>query len=223
MGDRTTWHFDSGGLVGWNFRPMARSDGPLVRLDLDDRETRRRWICDLVGHLSELLGDFARPHKVHVHTNDKGYDACVVDWQDVEGPSTLLAFLRQAETWVVDAWLDLTCLDRDLDPLEIADGAHFMIKVDLTNSGALDHRTDAPVYVRLELNADIYAPWSLGEIQNNALLAALNGPRLAGLLERIERDVPAELLEIHQDHHPRGTVGPRGFKGAGNDDRGHVA
>jgi hypothetical protein len=96
--------------------------------------------------------------------------------------------------------------------MEVPDGADFRVNIHLTDSGALRPTTDEPVYLRLELNADIYAPRSIGEIKDNSLLAALNGPRLAGFLGRIEVDVPAELLEIHQDHHPPGTVGPRGFK-----------
>jgi hypothetical protein len=105
--------------------------------------------------------------------------------------------------------------------MEVPEGAEFQVRIWFTDSEALDPTTDAPVYLRLKLNADVYAPRSIGDIKDNKLLAALNGPRLSGFLERIERDVPAQLLEIHQDHHPPGTVGPRGFK-APNGDRGNV-
>lgn len=211
MNGGRTWWFDSGGLVSWNYRPMARSDGRLVPQDLEEAETRRRWLCDLVSRLPALLGDFAYLTDVRVNARGKGTGACVIDWRDREGPSTLLTFLQQAETWGVEAHLNLTCLDRDLKSVEIMNGAVLWVKIRLTESGSLDWRTDAPVYIHLNLNADIYAPWSIGEIQDNALLASLNGPRLAGFLERIERDVPAELLEINPDHHSPETVGPRGF------------
>jgi len=221
MDDRRTWRWD-GGLVGWNYRPMARSDGRLVPLDLEDPETRRRWLCDLVGRLPALLGDFGYLTEVRAYAWGANKGSCVIDWRSEEGPSTLLAFLQQGTSLGLEASLNLTCLDSHLEPMEIAGGADFLINILLTEMGALNTARNAPVYLRLELNADIYAPWSLGEVQDNAHLAAINGPRLAGILERIERDVPAELLEIHQDHHPRGTVGPRGFKTPGNGDRGHV-
>jgi hypothetical protein len=208
MDDGKTWHWDSGWLVGWNYRPMARSDGRLVPLDLEDPATRRHWLSELVGRLPILLGDFA--HVTEVKARGKGNSACMIDWRNNEGPPTLLGFLRQAEIWVVDAHLDLTCVDRDLEPLKITNGAHFLIKVVLTESGALDTASDAPVYIRLELNADIYAPWSFGDVQDNALLARLNGPRLAGILERIESDVPAQLLDMDGESYG-GLVGPRGF------------
>jgi excisionase family DNA binding protein len=214
MDDGKTWRWD-GGLVGWNYRPMARSDGQLVRVELEDSEARRRWLGDLVGRLPMLLGDFGYVTEVSASARGEGARACVVDWREKQGPSTLLSFLQRADAWEVHLCLDLTCLDKDLEPLEVKNGADIWINIELTDSGDLDRRTDAPVYLRLELNADIYAPWSLGEVQDNAHLAGLNGPRLAAFLERIEREVPAELLEIHQDHHPRGTVGLRGFMAPG--------
>lgn len=210
MDDRRTW-YSHWGLVGWNYRPMARSNGRLIRLDLEESETRRRWLCELVGRLPALVDDFGYLTEVSADT-PRLERACVVDWRNQEGRSALLSFLQQApQVDGLDAVLNLTCLDRDLNPMEIPAGAYVRITIWLTDSGALDHRTDAPVYLRLGLNDDIYAPRSIGEIQNNTLLAALNGPRLAGILERIERDVPAELMAIDQDRHPPGTVGPRGF------------
>jgi hypothetical protein len=216
-----TWRFDSGGLVMWNFRPMARSDGGLVPLELEDQEIRRRWLCDLVGRLPALLGDFGCPTEVCAHA--VGKRRCVIDWRNEEGPSALLAFLRQGAALVVEFELDLTCLGMDLEPMKVPCGAEFLVHIKLMDgdSGALNPETDTPIHIRLKLNADIYAPRSLGEIQNNVFLAALNGPRLAGVLERIERDVPAELLEIDEYIHPRRTVGPRGFK-ADKDDRSNV-
>src|SRR5947207_145255 len=80
MDDDKTWRWDSGGLVGWNYRPMARSDGRLVPLDLEESETRRRWLCELVGRLSALLGDFAYPTEVYVSSREKGENAGVIDW-----------------------------------------------------------------------------------------------------------------------------------------------
>jgi hypothetical protein len=150
----------------------------------------------------------------------RGKGECVIDWRSDEGSSALLAFWQQGTSLGMEAKLDLTCLGRNLEPMEIPNGARLLINIWLTDSGALDSTTDAPVYLRLELNADIYAPWSLGEIQDNALLAALNGPRLANFLERIEKDAPAQLLEMDGERYG-GMVGPRGFKvpGSGGRDR----
>lgn len=190
---------------------MARRDGRLSPLDLESPETRRRWLCELVGRLPALLGDFAYPTRVHVNAQDKGDDACVIDWKDKDGPSTLLTFLQQELAREVLCHLNLTCLDRGLEPMEITHGAALWINMWVDESGSLDLTNDAPVYLRLELNADIYAPWSFGDVQDNALLAAINGPKLTAFLERVERDVPAQLLGMDGERYG-GLVGPRGFK-----------
>ena len=61
--DGPTWHrycWNGGGpLVSWNFRPMARSDGGLVRADLEASDVRRHWLRGLVARFPALLGDFA--------------------------------------------------------------------------------------------------------------------------------------------------------------------
>lgn len=209
MGDAKTWLWDSP-LVGWNYLPMIRSDGRLRPLDLQDTGVRRAWLCGLVSRLPELLGDFAHPDKVRVSTRDKGESACVIQWRDKESLSTLLAFLQQAEVTLVHAYLDLDCLKEDLEPLVIPWGAELVINMWLDETGSLDLTSDAPVYLRFLLNADIYAPRSLGDIRDNAILAALNGPRLTAFLGRIERDVPAQFLDIDGESYG-GLVGPRGF------------
>src|SRR4051812_13257408 len=214
MGDAKTWRWDSP-LVGWNYRPMVRSDGRLLPLDLQDPDVRRRWLCDLVSRLPDLLGDFAHPTEVRVSARGKGEGACVVDWRNKEGPSTLLAFLQQAKTTLVHVYLDLDCLNRDLEPLVIPDGAELVINMWLDEAGSLDLKSDAPVYLRFLLNADIYAPRSFGDMPDNAFLAGLNGPRLTAFLERIERDVPAQFLDMDGERYG-GLVGPRGFTAPAN-------
>jgi hypothetical protein len=104
----------------------------------------------------------------------------------------------------------LTCLDRNLEPFEITRGAGFYVNFALTESGALNTAMEDPVYLRMVLYADPYAPVSRGPVKDNAVLAAINGPRLTAFLERIERDVPARLLEVDEEVY-RGAVGPRGF------------
>ena len=158
-----------------------------------------------------MLSDFGYLTTVRVSTRGFGERAFMIDWREKAGPATLLSFLQQAEIKGVEAEVTLTCLDRNLKPMEIPGGASFGINIGLTESGTLDPDTDAPVYIHFVLHADIYAPVSAAKYDDNALLAALNGPRLAGVLERIETDVPAELLEIEYEHYARGSVGPRGF------------
>jgi hypothetical protein len=219
MGNRGTWWFDSGGLVGWSYRPMARSDGQLVPLDLQDWNTRRRWLGDVVGRLPVLLGDFGSVDVVHVGARGKGQGDCVFNWPDEKDSTGLLAFLRQAQTELMQANLNLSCLDRDLKPIEVVHGATLWINMWADESGSLDLTSDTPVYLRFVLNADIYAYWSLGDVQDNAFLAALNGPRLTALLERIERDVPAQLLDMDGERYG-GLVGPHGFTAPGPAFRG---
>jgi hypothetical protein len=209
MRDRGTWWFDSGGLVGWSYRPMARSDGQHVPLDLREWETRKRWLCELVGRLPALLGDFAHLGRVRATTRG-GEDDCVIERSDQAGLTKLLGFLQRTEPIIVEASLDLVCLDRNLEPFEIPFGAELWINMRVDESGSLYLMTDAPVYLRFDLNADIYAPQSFGDMPSNALLAAINGPRLAAFLERVERDVPAQLLGMDGERYG-GLVGPRGF------------
>jgi len=64
------------------------------------------------------------------------------------------------------------------------------IHFDLDESGVLDRKVEDPAYLSVQLNADIYAPLSHGQVRENAALAELNAPRLASFLERIERSLP---------------------------------
>jgi hypothetical protein len=198
---------------------MARSDGRLIPMDLRAWDTRRRWLHDLVGRMPALLGDFARLTEVRVSARGAGEGACVIEWGDKEGPTRLLSFLQQAEPTLVHAYLDLTCLDMNLEPFEINLGAELWINMWVDKSGSLDLTMDAPVYLRFVLNADIYAYWSFGDVQDNAFLAGLNGPKLTAFLERIERDVPAQLLDMDGERYG-GLVGPRGFTAPPNAVRG---
>jgi hypothetical protein len=218
MNDRKTWIRDTGGLVSWSYQPVARSNGRFVPLDLREWGTRKRWVCDLVGRLPALLGDFAHLGKVHATSWGSG-DDCEVDGRDQAGQTRLLEFLQQTEPIEVQADLELTCLDRNLEPFEINLGATLWINMWVDESGSLYLTKDAPVYLRFVLNADIYAYWSFGDVQDNAFLAALNGPRLTAFLERIETDVPAQFLDMDGERYG-GLVGPKGFKVPPNTVRG---
>jgi hypothetical protein len=211
MAEPRTWVWDSD-LASWSYRPMARSDDRLIPLNLEAPEGRSRWLQRLLGRLPSVLGDFGYMTKVQCSASSRGDPACVVDWRSQRGPATLGAFLEQtADIFEVLVTVNLTCRGEDLEPREIEGGASLWITIHLNDSGALDVSRDHPVYLRVALNADIYAPQSHADVQNNALLASLNGPRLAGFLERIERDVPAQLYAINDDQYP-GMLGPRGFK-----------
>jgi hypothetical protein len=183
-------------------------------LDLREWDTRKRWLCDLVGRLPGLLGDFAHLGKVRASSRSSE-DDCVIDGRDQAGQTKLLEFLQQTEPEGVLAYLDLACLDRNLEPFEIDLGAALWINMWVDESGSLSVRTDAPVYLRFVLNADIHAYWSFGDVQDNAPLAAINGPRLTSFLERIERDVPAQFLGMDGERYG-GLVGPRGFTAPAN-------
>jgi hypothetical protein len=206
-----TWRWDWA-LADWNFRPMARSDDRLIPVDLEASEARQCWIQGFLARLPTLLGDFAYATEVEVATRSGGDRAYVADWRSPEGASGLIEFIGQAnDIRYVLVNLNLTCQGNDLEPMEIQRGAVLWVDVLLTDSGALNVTQDNPVLLSVSLNADIYAPLSRGESRDNTLLAALNGPRLTGFLERFERDVPAELTEISDDQY-RGLLGPRGFK-----------
>jgi len=210
-----TWRSRSG-LADWIYRPLDNAgDGPR-RTRLESAEDRRRWILALLAHLPALLGDFAHMGEVEVATLAKGERAFKGDLRKPDGATALLDFVGGAEA-VVYMRVDLTlaCLDRSHQPTELERGAMLWINFWLTDSGALDPKMEDPIYLRMQLNTDIYAPLSRGRARDNAILAALNAPRLAGFLERIERDVPAELLEIDAEDYP-GMIGPRGFIGPVN-------
>jgi len=153
---------------------------PAAPLRLEDQAIRRRWLCNLIGRLPALLGDFGCAARVVAYA--VGKRECVIDMRDEEGPSILPAFLQQGAALAVEADLNLTCLDTYLEPMEVPGGAQFFVHIKLMDgdSGALHPETDTPVHLRLKLNADIYAPRSADEIQDNAFLAGVNGPRLAG-------------------------------------------
>jgi hypothetical protein len=212
MSEDRVWRWNGGGtLVSWNYRPMARSDGRLIRLDMEAPEARRAWLRDLLARLPALLGDFAYATWSHVAAKGAGELACEVDWRAEDGPAKLLDFVGKTDAvYYVYADLTLTCRNSSLEPFEIERGGGLYVKFTLTDSGALNTAEEDPVYLRMVLYADPYAPLSRGPVKENRVLASINGPRLTAFLERIERDVPAQLLEVDEEVY-RGAVGPRGF------------
>jgi hypothetical protein len=220
MGDAKTWRWTGENVPSWDLRPMARSAGRLIPLALEAEDVRSSWLVGFLTRFPALLGDFAYAAKTDVTAWQMGEDACVIDWRTKDGQAALLDFVRSnPRIYDVHTDLTLTCLDQGLEPIEIVRGAEFYVSFLLTESGALNTTREDPAYLRLALNADIYAPRSHGEIRDNTRLAALNGPRLTGFLQRIERDVPAQLLELDDEGY-RGMIGPHGFlppAGARND------
>lgn len=51
---------------------------------------------------------------------------------------------------------------------------------------------------------------SWGQIRDNSKLAALNSPRLSEFLQRLEREVPANLMSIDADDY-QGMIDGHGF------------
>lgn len=210
MNERGTWRWSSG-LANWNYRPLSSGSGRESTNPPETSELRKRWLSGLLVRLPDLLGDFAFATKVEVATLSQGDGTCVLDLREPGASDALQAFLSRTEE-VVGVTVDLTlrCEDQERRPFDLEHGALLWINIRLTESGTLDPASDAPIYLRVQLNVDIYAPKSWGWERDNTGLAARNGPRLAAFLERIERDVPAALLEIDAEDY-RGMIGPRGF------------
>jgi hypothetical protein len=214
--DDPTWHrycWNGGGpLVSWNFRPMARSDGGLVRIALEAPDARRQWLGEMVAKMPALLGDFAYAAETSVATAASD-EAFVGESSTQDGRGKLLGFIgTRDDIHRLHFDLTLTCMSEGLEPMEFVRGAYLSVEIWLDKTGALDVTSEDPVYFHFALNCDIYAPFRKGlNGGKNTTLAALNGPRLAGFLERIERDVPAQLMEMDDDVGYRGMIGPRGF------------
>ncbi|MCY0989611.1 hypothetical protein OV203_20910 [Nannocystis sp. ILAH1] len=160
-----------------------------------------------------MLGGFARATELEVSARSKGEGALVLEADEPGMLEQARDFIRQNDDVVeVCVTLTLVCAGLDLRPIEIDHGALLWIDIDLDENGRLDPATDDPIRLRLQLNTDIYAPLSWGDVRDNTALATLNADRLAGALERIERAIPAELIEIDAPDYP-GLVDARGFRG----------
>lgn len=206
-----TWRSASG-LASWIYRPRATVSGGPGGDSLASGEPRGRWISGVMAALPALLGGFARVTELEVSTRSKGEGALALEADGSDVLEQAREFIRQNDDVVeVCITLTLVCAGLDRRPIEIDRGALLWIDIDLDEDGRLGPTTDDPIRVRLQLNADIYAPLSWGDVRDNSALARLNAERLAGALERIERAIPAELIEIDAPDYP-GMVGPRGFR-----------
>ncbi|WAS94844.1 hypothetical protein [Nannocystis punicea] len=206
----TTWRSASGS-ASWIYRPRAAANGGPGGDSLVSPEQRSRWISRVVATLPALLGSFARATDLEVSTRSKGEGALALEADEPGALERAREFIRQnGDVVEVCITLTLECEGLDLQPIEIDRGALLWIDVDLDDDGQLDPTTDDPIRLRLQLNADIHAPLSWGNVRDNTALAALNAGRLAGALERIELAVPAELIEIDAPDYPD-MVDPRGF------------
>lgn len=99
--------------------------------------------------------------------------------------------------------LDLTCVDTDGAASTLHHAATLWFDTD----------SDEPdkVFVQLRLHVDIYAPLTWGPVRDNAALARLNGPRLAGFLRRLTSDVGLTITEVDAPAYPQ-TAHEHGFR-----------
>lgn len=178
----------------WTYS-LVRATAPLAAT-LADPLTRATWLSERCRALLDVITGLAQARRVEVITETAGDDAFVTDL-GAEAPDALLRFLaRTPDTTELVLRLDLSCVDVAGAAFAIPNGAIVALHVELDAGGQLDLRRASPIWMWFELDTDMYAPSAAAPRRDHRALAELNGPRLTAFLQRLEREMPAELLEI---------------------------
>lgn len=178
----TTWRRKSG-LASWTFCFSEAADvAPF-----------RRVLAAVVG----ALGSFGRPVDASWTSASTGDGAAE---QDLGAePVAALLSVPLADPVQVSLTLELVVALPDGTTETLPAGADLWLD-----------REDGETVVVLSLDVDLYAWRSWGEQRDNAALAALNAPRLAGFLSRLVA-IGAELNDIDAESYP-GQVSATGFE-----------
>lgn len=176
--------------------PTWRRGGALASWSFRAPEGRAAMAQRIVATLT-ALGDFARATICSLTTVSEGEDAVRVDAREdaIRG-----AFAEHAD--VAEAEIDLDLLiDLGSGSEREPEGAVLWVSVDDAGTG--------PLRLQLSIHADIYAAKSYSADGDNRRLAALNGPRLAGFLDRLVA-LGWRFDAVYAPGY-RDQVGPRGF------------
>ncbi len=193
-----TWCWKSN-VASWDFQLAGRGDGDL-------QGDYRRLLLELL----RLLGDFAAPREIGLTTGSGGENAAVIAVDALPDGAEGLERVLRAHTDLEDVVVrvDLLCTPPDGEgTVRLLGGATLWLTLE-------EDEEDAPFRLLVELQVDLYAPLSWGEVRDNRALAALNRPRLAGFLRRLQEELGAELVDIDAPSY-RGQVGPFGFDPGG--------
>jgi hypothetical protein len=199
-----TWHF-------WYVL------SPEQRARLNDPTERAPWVAEQLQVVLSTLQDFSYPRRI------------VVEWGIREPDYELLAPITEPKLKRLERFLrstkdvrriflptTLRCVqvaeDGELEPVELEEDGEISLSIELNEDSTFEA---APDVVRLLFNlwADIYAPISAGQEEDNHELAALNGSRLEGFLRRLQAALPLLLYEFEpMDPWDRGEVDRFGYK-----------
>lgn len=156
--DTGTWQYDYG-CVGWEFQLPVPPE-----------------IAEHALRLFALLPGFATAAAAAWVTESNGEDAVVIPRGSALDADAIAApFRDHADIIELDFDLDLQLIAPDgVTEVTLPDGAGLVVGHD-----------DVGPFVRLDLNADIYARRTWGRNRDNQRLAELNQPRLAAFLAQL--------------------------------------
>lgn len=204
--ERQTWYRDTN-LVTWSyFLPLPKDQ--VVHLDQPD--FRRKWITEQTKKLLHVMEDFAIIEKAYVSVY-KGKEFVL------KSPKTLISFLKETvNVNEVDMVLTLRCIKPDSNKgqevFHIKEGAGLTLEIELDDHERLYfEKYQHPIHLMFSLHVDIYSPVTESDIEDNSILAGLNGPLLSTFLKRIEEDTPFEFDEFDSQGY-KGVVGRYGFE-----------
>ena len=187
----TTWHWKSS-LAVWRFEApqLSPPDSPTTLSETARRCTEALLDFGAVARIEWDAEPLAAPGAATIADRDAAVQR-LSRLQTLQGLSTIRCHL------------DLTCVDTD--------GAESTLHHAATLWFDTDSDEPDKVFVQLRLHVDIYAPLTWGPVRDNAALASLNGPRLAGFLRRLTSDVGLTITEVDASAYPR-TAYEHGFR-----------
>lgn len=197
MTEPRTWSRQAG-LATWSFETTAP-----VRPGPDRAAAVRRAAVTAVA----LLDSFGRAAHLELTTAADGdlpmttYHSGPADRETAERTAATTDLVQAAV--IVDA---IVTYPGESVPSMVASAATILISPE---DGPASERTSS-VNLSVILHVDLYATRTWGPIRDNTAMAAMNGPRLSGYLERLARVPGWVLVEADAPDYP-GQITPTGF------------
>ncbi|MFO7290080.1 MAG: hypothetical protein C0P67_008790 [Bacillota bacterium] len=168
---------------------------------LNDTDTRKKWLIEVVQGLLDILHPFASPNKVEVGTLSIGEEAFVINCKEKGFQKQLKSYLSENDDVTdIHFYLSLHCYevfsDHSLKKITLENGGTLSLFVELDIDKKLIHDAqNDPIWLSFDMDFDIYAPLLMSTPQSREM-ARINAPLLKNFLTTMQHRFSLEQTYV---------------------------
>jgi hypothetical protein len=168
---------------------------------LNDTDTRKKWLIEVVQGLLDILHPFASPNKVEIGTLNIGEEAFVINCKEKGFQKQLEHYLSENDDVTdIHFYLSLHCYevfsDHSLKKITLENGGTLSLFVELDIDKKLIHDAqNDPIWLSFDMDFDIYAPLLMSTPQSREM-ARINAPLLKNFLTTMQHRFSLEQTYV---------------------------